>query len=97
MCAALIIVEMNNMFFISLCYLVSAEPAEGFELLFGVGGYRDGTQFSDMTLSPQIRRPAMMSEMFMEAPRGAVMYSTTLLVIVQFMGVVLRLASPDTI
>lgn len=96
MCAALIIVEMNK-FFISLRYLVSTEPAEGFELLFGVGGYQDGTQFSDMTLSPQTRRPAMMSEMFMEAPRGAVMYSTTLLVIVQFMGVVLRLASPDTI
>lgn len=95
-CAALIIVEMN-MFFISLRYLVCAEPAKGFEWLFGVGGYRDGTKFSDMTLSPQTQRPAMMSEMFMEAPRGAVMYLTTPLVIVQFMGVVLRLASPDTI
>lgn len=96
MCAALIIFYMN-MFFISLRYLGSAEPAEGYEWLFREGGYRDGTKFSDMTLSPQTKRPAMMSEMFTEAPRGAVMYLTTSLVIVQFMGVVLWLASPDTI
>lgn len=58
----------NEYVFFSLRYLGYAEPAEGFGWLVVEGGYRDGTKFSDMTISPQTQRPAMMSEMFMEAP-----------------------------